>query len=354
MEPGTVADALETSSVSTRLFETGAGNHPLRVLAVIPYSPSNGSVVFIKRQVASLKDAGIVCEPFLLASRTSPWVLVKEWRRLRAMIRLFRPDIVHAHFGTVTALFTSLSTHMPLVVTYRGSDLNPNPSDPPLRQSVGRLFSQVAALRADRIICVSKQLQDRLWWRRGRVTVIPSGVDTSLFFPRPVNAARAELGWAMSERVVLFNASVDPVAKRFDLARSAVEVAKKICGEIRFVVLDGNVPPQTVPLIMNGADCLLLTSDWEGSPNIVKEAIVSNLPVVTVDVGDVKERLSGIEPTRIVARDPEAIGRALSDVLLAGKRSNGWQLAGDLSTLRIANNILSVYKGALKGADIRR
>jgi teichuronic acid biosynthesis glycosyltransferase TuaC len=38
-------------------------------------------------------------------------------------------------------------------------------------------------------------------------------------------------------------------------------------------MLDGHVPHATVATMMNGADCLLLTSDWEGSPTIVQEAI---------------------------------------------------------------------------------
>jgi len=174
--------------------------------------------------------------------------------------------------------------------------------------------------------------------------VIPSGVDIDLFSPRPRDTARSELGWGIDERVVLFNASVDPVSKRLDLARSAVEAAENLCGEIRFVVLDGNVTPGIIPVMMNAADCLLLTSEWEGSPNVVKEAIACNLPVVSVDAGDVQERLAGLEFCKIVGRSPEALGTALAEVLVKRYRSNGHRSAMQFSLEVIAKRVASVYE----------
>ena len=92
---------------------------PIRVLAIIPAGTSSSSMIFARRQVASLSRTGVRCETFHLASRTSPWVLLKEWRRLRRAIRVFRPDVLHAH-GTVTALVSALSSGVPVAVTYRG------------------------------------------------------------------------------------------------------------------------------------------------------------------------------------------------------------------------------------------
>jgi glycosyltransferase involved in cell wall biosynthesis len=228
------------------------------------------------------------------------------------------------------------------MVTYRGSDLNPNRSRGWLRESVGTLLSQIAALRAARIICVSNQLKDKLWWRRDLVSVIPTGVDMTLFYPRDLQEARRELGWGQEERVVLFNAG-DPICKRLDLARAAVQFAESLSGKIRFAALDGNVPPNYIPLMMNAADCLLLTSDWEGSPNVVKEAIACNLPVVSVDVGDVRERLERVRPSLIVPREARAIGKAISEMLRQGQRSNGRESASDLASEVVSQRIVTLY-----------
>src|SRR4051812_29430268 len=100
----------------------------MRVLFVIPESPSKSSMIFAHRLIDSLEKAGVVCEKFLLSSRTSTSTLAKEWRRLRKTIRVFQPSLVHAQYGTMTAFFSAVSARLPLVVTYRGSDLNGTPN----------------------------------------------------------------------------------------------------------------------------------------------------------------------------------------------------------------------------------
>lgn len=314
----------------------------LRVLALVPQPSSAASMIFALRQVVSLESAGVVCQSFLLASRTSLIAVVKEWIRLRHAIRSFQPDLVHAHYGTVTALLAGLSTTQPIVITYRGSDLNPSGERWP-RRFLSRLFSQIAALRADRIICVSAQLKKRLWWRKKCASVIPSGVNTNIFYPRPKEEAREELGWHQDEKVVLFNAG-DPVIKRLDLACAAIKFAESLCGTIRLFTLDGNVPPKLIPTIMNAADCLLVTSGWEGSPNVVKESLACNLPVVSVDVGDVRERLAGVTPSEVVRRDPQKIGESLAGILQQRQRSNGRHCVSTFSAEAVSTQILSLYK----------
>ena len=337
-----MACTVEPHVVRSGTVALGEGNGALRVLAVTPLPSSKASMIHVARQVASLEAAGVACQTFNVTSRTSLRIVVREWQRLRREIRAFQPHIVHAHYGTVTAFLAVASTALPVIVTYRGSDLNPNRSRGWLREAVGTLFSQAAALRAARIICVSNQLKGKLWWRRDRVSVIPTGVDTTLFYPRDLNEARRELGWG-DERVVLFNAG-DPFCKRLDLARAAVQFAESLCGRIRFVVLDGNIPPDRVPSMMNAANCLLLTSDWEGSPNVVKEALACNLPVVSVDVGDVRERLERVRPSVIVPRDSCKIGQAISDILRQGQRSNGRELVTALSSQAVSDRIVSLYR----------
>ena len=342
-----MAYPMATSAVKTPILLQERLTPPLRVLSVIPAEEEGPAMIFAKRQVRALREVGVVSEPFFLSSRTSPLILLREWRRLRREIGSFRPNLVHAHFGTMTAFFCALAGTRPLVVTYRGSDLNPCPNIPRLRAGLGKVLSQIASLRASRVICVSEQLKGRLLWAKARTTVIPTGVDTELFYPRPRDTARAEIGWPTDERIVLFNAGSNPRIKRLDLAQAAVDSARAVCGAIRFEVLEGATDPKVVPLLLNAADCLLVTSDWEGSPNIVKEAIACNLPVVSVDVGDVRARLAAVEPSRIVERDVDKLGQALADILSRRQRSNGFATIQSLTQERISNQILAVYQAAM-------
>jgi len=316
----------------------------LRALHVIPGLPDGSLMIFARRESASLKYADIEVRQFFLRSRTSPVCLVKELFRFRREIQDFRPHVVHAHFGTVTALFCALATALPLVVTFRGSDLNPWPTMNALRPLIGRLFSQLAALRASQIICVTKQLKDRLWWRSDHATVMPGCVDLRLFCPRPRDEARATLRWSLTNKIVLFNAGTAPRTKRLDLAKAALQEANKLAGGIKMIVLNGDTDPNAIPLYLNAADCLLVTSDWEGSPYIVKEALSCDLPIVYVDVGNVAERVKGVTPSRIVPRDSHALGRALLEVLSLGCRSNGHLATLDLSEDKVAERIRSIYE----------
>jgi teichuronic acid biosynthesis glycosyltransferase TuaC len=321
---------------------------PLRVLAVIPGGPAGASMIFARRQMEAVARLGVEVRTVYLGKAWSPAVLPGLLRLLRREIASFDPDVVHAHFGTATGLLCAAATRRPLVVTYRGSDLNACPAIPPWRSRVGRLCSQLAALRARRIVCVSEQLRRRLWWRRGRATVLPSGVDVDLFRPLPQAQARARMGWTHDRPAVLFNAGREPAVKRLDVAQAAVEAARVLVPDLELVVMWGDVDPQRVPLLMNGCDCLLLTSDHEGSPNVVKEAMACGLPVVSVDVGDVRARLAGVQPTRIVPQEAAALGAAIAELAPHRVRSNGPQAARELSQATLARTLLEVYAAALE------
>jgi glycosyltransferase involved in cell wall biosynthesis len=98
-----------------------------------------------------------------------------------------------------------------------------------------------------------------------------------------------------------------------------------------------------MPTYMNAADALLLTSNREGSPNAVKEALACNLPVVSTDVGDVRERLSGVSPSAVCTTD-DGLTDALVDVLAQGARSNGRDIVREVSVSRTRDRLHAVYQ----------
>ncbi len=113
---------------------------------------------------------------------------------------------------------------------------------------------------------------------------------------------------------------------------------------LRLEVLDGATPPDRMPALMNAADCLLLTSDAEGSPTVVQEALACNLRVVSVDVGDARERLRGVPGARLAARDPADIARALVDLLAVPGRGDGRRHLGEFSARRVARELDVIYR----------
>jgi len=342
--PAPAAEGLDATRGDAGVPEPGA----LRVVFVIPGDAHGSSMIFARRQAQSLAREGVEVSLFHLRSRTSPRELAREWRRFRRLLRSTDPHVVHAHFGTVTAAFAALAApRKPLVITFRGSDLNPTAAAAGWaarwRAATGRTLSQLAALRAGRIVCVSRQLRERLWWRRRDAVVLASGVDPEVFRPEPRAHARRRLGWGGGQRVVLFNAGHHPAIKRLDLASRALALTQELLAGVRMQVLDGGTPPAGVPELLNAADCLLLTSDFEGSPTVIQEALACNLPVVSVDVGDTAERLRGVSWSAIVPRDPAAIAAELARVLVAPGRSNGRRKVGEFSARRIARELHRIY-----------
>ncbi|WP_354269976.1 glycosyltransferase [Bradyrhizobium japonicum] len=115
----------------------------------------------------------------------------------------------------------------------------------------------------------------------------------------------------------------------------------------QLVTLDRR-PQQEVAQFLNAVDCLLLTSAHEGSPNIVKEALACNLPIVSVDVGDVAERIKEFEGCYIVPDEPTFLAEAVEKVLVRGKRlSGGYAAVDELSLAKVARRIQSVYERIL-------
>lgn len=307
-------------------------------------TPSAG--IFVDRQIGSLEKIGVRAEIFDIGTSHSPIRLVKKWIELRQLVKRVNPDLVHAQYGTITG-FVSTFVGKPSIISYCGNDLQPGASVSKVRMRLGILMSNLAALRTKASICKSPQLRQALWWCQDRAIVIPSGIDLELFSPGPRDIARTQLGWNIECPVVIFYAGIDPANKGMDLALRAMQLVQSRIPAAELHLIE-NVDPRTMPLWHRAADVLLSASRSEGSPNVVKEALACNLPVVSTPVGDIPERLAGVEPSAVVPRDAQAIGEALVKILLERKRSNGREYVANLGLENIAHRIARVYQSALR------
>ena len=186
---------------------------------------------------------------------------------------------------------------------------------------------------------------------RARNTVLPNGVDTDLFRPIDRSVARRDVGWDVEARVVLFAGDPNLARKRYFLAEAAVERARAQLPNLQLHVAH-RLTPDRIPLLMNAADCLLLTSSVEGSPNVVKEALMCNLPVVATPSGDVAELLSGVVPSFVCEASEIALSEALVECLREPRRSNGREVSGRLDARVVAEALLGIYEELTPGLDL--
>jgi glycosyltransferase involved in cell wall biosynthesis len=309
--------------------------------------------IAVARQRKSLEDIGINVD--LLHCRPNGR---REWFRslitLRRLASTGDYDIVHCHYGFTTTLLAMFQP-LPVVVTFHGSDINGYPVTSWWDAHRAVAFSIVAWLArhitrwADAVIVMTTNMKRRLPLSvQAKTWVEPMGVDTTLFYPRSQEVARALLGWG-PELVVLFCDTNEEPVKRRELAEAAVAHAtEKIGRSVRLFVLR-NIAPEEVPVFLNAANCLVVTSDREGSPNIVRESLACNLPVVSVAVGDVPQLLvTDPESGRIASGDPVALGDAIAGVVRRPRPNNLPKVIYRSTTNQIAGRVAEIYRLVLR------
>jgi len=316
-----------------------------------PRDSWGGTATFVQRQAEFLRAAGVVVDVFEFVAAKQPGNYLRAWREVRRRVRGAAYDVIHAQFGQ--SGLVALPKPLPLVVTFRGDDLEGELGDHSGRLTpLGRLLpwlSRYVARRADAVILVSEHLKRALGPRvAGRAHVIPSGLDFERFRPLPPGEARRRLDLSPDTPLVLFVGSPTLARKRYGLARAAVErLRQRVPAEL---VLGWSVPHREVPLYMSACDALVFTSLQEGSPNVVKEALACDLPVVSVAVGDVAERLAGVAGCELCGDDdPETIAAALERVLRRGGRVRGREAVAHLDERVLTQRVIDIYRGVVAG-----
>ena len=250
----------------------------MKVLIVANNKPGYFSP-FVSEQVEALKKLGVEFDFFGVGGKGFNGYL-SNLPSLKQKIHEFQPDLLHAHYG-LSGMLANLQRSVPVVTTYHGSDIHSKG----LNLSVSRITARYSAYN----IFVSPWLLELAAYKGDNKCIIPCGVDTTTFTPIERTEARKQLGWNENEQIVLFAGAFDNDVKNSPLAKEAVALVP----DTKLVELRGYSREQ-VNLLMNAANCLLMTSHREGSPVVVKEAMVCGTPIVSVNVGDVKDVVSGV------------------------------------------------------------
>ena len=192
-------------------------------------------------------------------------------------------EVVHAHFGLSAgaALRVPARVHG---VTLHGTDISHPRS---------RALTLAALRRMDLVGAVSAELAGRVpsWSTRSPVRVLPCGVALDRFQPIERAEARRALGLDPDSPCLLFPADPGRAEKRFDLASALAERTG-----VGLLTL-GDVAPSQVPLHINAANAVLVTSDREGFGLAVLEALACNVPVLATPHGAAPEALEGVAGT---------------------------------------------------------
>lgn len=287
---------------------------------------------FITEQVDAMEKQGIECQYFGVDGKGIAGYL-RQIPKLRKAIRDFRPDIIHAHYG-LCGLLANYQRSIPVVTTYHGSDIN----DP----RVLRLSKK--CIRRSRFNIFVSQKNVDIARPQKDFALIPCGIDLEDYPVMDKADARRQMGLNPAGKYVLFAGAFDNPVKNAPLAKAAMAL---VPGS-ELLELKGFSRSQ-VATLMQAVDAFLMTSFTEGSPQVIKEALACGCPIVSVDVGDVRERTMGIDGCYIAGRDPEDLSRSIQDALFFDGRTEGRQaiVKNGLSNDVIAARIISVYEHLL-------
>ncbi len=308
-------------------------------------------IVNADNQMQSIIRKGVKVEYGHFSERKSILSLIKGGFKLRKICKEKEIDLVHTFWGATTAFMAILFSPCPVVISFCGSDLMGNVSSNgkySISGKISTLLSQLSAIGAIKIITKSEQMRSVLWSiSRHKTVVIPNGLDLTLFKPQKRDEARKIIGWALKKKIIIFFDGMGALVKNLSLAK---KIYAEVCNEIpcvEFKILN-KIPHEKLVYYYNAADVMLLTSFHEGSNNSLKEAMACNLPVVSVDVGDARERLSNVQNSFVVnTYDAKELAKYVISVLLNDNRSNGSKFSKEVSINNIADKVIKVYDSIL-------
>lgn len=328
---------------------------------------------FIYDQVCALKAVNPTIEiDFYFIKGKGLRGYLQNFKKLKSTLHEKKYDIVHAHFA-LSGLLAGLQRRVPVITTFHGSDIN----IPTLR-----VFSALAMLLSKKVIYVSQALnQKALLKNSNKDHVVPCGLDLSIF--KPFSQAELQLPQLpqlpqpsklsklsqlskftqppklsklsqlpilphpldQTKKHILFSSSFNNPVKNYPLLQSALllmDASNIVVHELK------NMSRVEVAEMMNRVDLCVMTSFSEGSPQFIKEAMACNCPIVSTNVGDVKEVIGNTPGCYVVGFDAAELASAIQRALAFGKRTEGRYKVLKFDNQLIAKQIIDIYKTMLK------
>jgi len=313
-----------------------------KVLVVANLYPHPGAEyfgTFVYDEVQALRKLGVGVDVFYVNGKVSKLHYLRAIPPFLRHVRARPYDLVHMHYG-LTGLVACWQRRVPLVVTLHGIEV--------VIPGVA-FISRMCARRAAALIVTSRWVAEHV--PRPPDAIIPPGVDFDLFRPMDQAEARRALGLPQEKKLVLFAGQPRP-EKRVPVIRAAVQRLQDEGWNVEFVMASGQ-PHERIPIYMNAADVLVLISEVEGSPMVIKEAMACNLPIVTRDLGDTREIIGDTEGCFFCDGSVEGTARAIAQALQFGRRTTGRERVRHLSQEAMARRVREVYERVRRSRKTR-
>ena len=315
----------------------------MKVLFVHSSNTSYGIESFIKSQAESLKEQGLEIDYYPVKGKG----IKGYWDNIKFIKKISKEyDIIHAHYGLIGLLCALTLTRKPIVLSVMGSDAygSYNNEGKRLFSSCFIMFlTQLALIRADAVIAKSINIYKYIPNKK-KTEIIANGVNFSLFRPMDKDQCRRELKIDPNKRVVLFLANPNDPRKNFDLVKRAVQKMNEPGLQL---INPYPIKHEDFVRYLNASDTFILTSYNEGSPNVIKEAMACNIPIISTRVGDVDEIIGKTEGCFLVDYNTDDIVKKINLSMSFDKRTTGRKDIAHLDSKVVAQKIIRIYEKIL-------
>jgi len=304
------------------------------------YPTSNHPIfgIFVKEQIDSLKNLNIESEVFFINGREKG---KKEYfssiKRLRKRIKNNDYDILHCHhvFSAILLLLVFKCYKAKKIISYQ---------NPPKKEG-GILLFFIIRFFFNAVILKNTKLKSN------KIFYLPNGVNLDFFKPHSCKESINLLKLDKEKKYILFMDSYDKrKQKRVDRFDEVIEILLKNGNPYNIEPLKlTNVDRKLIPLYLSASSVHIITSDFEGSPNSVKESMACNTPVVSTPVGNIYDLIGDVDGCYI-AKSFDSIELAkLVIKSLNNEDSNFRQILIDkkYDIKSVSKNLKNIYKSII-------
>ncbi len=300
---------------------------------------------FLLSQAESLRVADVNVSFFPVTGKG--WAYLRNVKHLRAAIQEQRPDVVHAHYTLCGWVAVLARGGKPIVLSLMGDDAQGTFTAVGRRTRSSWVFILLTKLVQPflaAIIFKSKDLGKAVW-RKRIAHWVPNGVRLEQF-STDSGDARDELGLDRSKKHVLFLGDPMDANKNIALVRGAIALLDR--HDVLFHAPHG-IDHDEVVKYLNSVDVFTLSSFGEGSPNVVKEAMACNCPIVTVPAGDAAWVVGDTAGCFIADYSPKDFAEKLERALAFNSRTKGRErlIALGLDARTIAGKLVDIYRNVI-------
>lgn len=315
--------------------------------------------------------------PVQVLHKSGRWDL-RVVARLVAAMRRRPPDIVHTWLPTANTLgrVAAISARVPvLIASERAADVWKGFA----RRAADRALTHYTARVLTNAEAVRRFLVDRVGLPEGKIQVIRNGFDATEFDAAAARGPQAPLPERGDALVVGAVGRLEPQKGTTYLIAAAALLRRMLDRPFQVWVVGGGPDENAlrrqaeeagvadcvrflglrldVPAVMGQFDLFALPSLWEGLPNVALEAMAARRAVVATDVNGTPEAVAdGRTGLLVPPRDPEALARALAELLRDADRRKAFGEAGrtrvetEFGMQRMVDLTVQAYRETLAGA----